>query len=350
MEKIKQNDAFDVLKATMAIMIMVIHIVALNRLGILGTYIFPILRIAVPIFFLISSYLFFKKIKLIGRYGEQKKYLNKTVNRNLMLYLSWFILLSPITFYIRNYFSHGILYGVITILWNFVFGSTFIASWYISALVIGLTIIFYASHFFSEKVIFWCSVICFFFCVLVSNYGELGVVQNLIWKNLRSLPILWTPHNSFPAGLFWIVTGKMFAEKDNFFWFGKDKQKYILLFSLIALYFEQGIINFLHSSFTNDFYFMLMPTCLALFAWVLHVNIDVKNAKTLRAFSTITYCLHASFAKIPALVLLYLGLSKSTFAMSLVKFVITLVFCVIITEIILHLEKYKGWKWLKYLH
>lgn len=72
MEKIKQNDAFDVLKATMAIMIMVIHIVALNRLGILGTYIFPILRIAVPIFFLISSYLFFKKIKLIGRYGEQK--------------------------------------------------------------------------------------------------------------------------------------------------------------------------------------------------------------------------------------------------------------------------------------
>ena len=44
MERVKQNDTFDIMKAIMALMITVIHIVALNKLGILGIFMFPILR------------------------------------------------------------------------------------------------------------------------------------------------------------------------------------------------------------------------------------------------------------------------------------------------------------------
>ncbi|QDJ23960.1 acyltransferase family protein [Pediococcus pentosaceus] len=274
MERVKQNDTFDIMKAIMALMITVIHIVALNKLGILGIFMFPILRTAVPLFFMISSYLFFSRINLIKSYEEQKNYLHKAIKRNLQLYLLWFIILSPITFYIRDYFKNGLLNGVSILIWNFIAGSTFIASWYIMALVIGLITVFYLTKKFNNKSVIILSILIYIFCVLTSNYGNLPVMQMT-----HGLLSYWTPYNSFTAGIIWIVAGKIFAENENIFYFGATKQKIIIVIMIVLLYLEQILIVYLNSSYATDFYFMLVPLCLALFALLLKTNLKNSRAK-----------------------------------------------------------------------
>lgn len=345
MKRVEQNDTFDIMKAIMAVMITIIHIIALDDLGIVGTLIFPILRIAVPLFFMISSYLFFSKINIIETYGEQKKYLFKAIKRNLQLYLLWFIILMPITFYIRNYFKEGILNGILSLMWGFLTGSTFIASWYIMALIIGLIIVFYLTRKFNNKFVIVLSILIYIFCVLTSNYANL-----VIMNAFHSLLTYWTPYNSFTASIIWIVAGKIFAENKNIFYFGVIKQKLLIVLALVLLYLEQIFILYLNSSRANDFYFMLVPLCLLLFAFLLKIDLKSNKAKQLRAFSTITYCLHASFAKVPSLLFLMLGLPFSTFSMSIVKWLLTIITCICATFVIIKFEKVKFLRWLRYLH
>ncbi|KRN94726.1 acyltransferase family protein [Pediococcus stilesii] len=345
MKRVKQNDTFDVIKAVMAVMITIIHIVSLDELGIIGTYIFPILRIAVPLFFMISSYLFFSRINMLKTYEERKRYLCKAIRRNLQLYLLWFVILSPITLYIRGYFEKGLLIGLLTLVWNFFVGSTFIASWYIMALIIGLTVVFYLTTRFSNLVVFSIGILTYAFCVLTSNYGKLAIMTTF-----HDLLLYWTPYNSFTAGIIWIIAGKIFAENKNAFYFGIKKQKIIISGMVLLLYLEQILIVRLNSSHTTDFYFMLVPLCLSLFALLLNTNLHNSRAKQLRAFSTVTYCLHASFAKIPSLFFLMLGLSNDTFLISLVKWIMTIIVCACITLLIIKLEKFKFFQWMKLLH
>lgn len=345
MERIKQNDTFDVLKVIMAMMITIIHIITLRKLGVIGSFIFPILRTAVPLFFMISSYLFFSKINIIKSYTEQKKYLFKAIKRNLQLYLSWFIILIPITFYVKDYFKSGILKGILLLIWNFLSGDTFIASWFIVALIIGLFIVFYLTRRFSNRIVFICSLLVYILCILTSNYGNLASMSAI-----RGILTWWLPYNSFTAGLVWIIAGKLFADNRDTFYFGPVRQNWIILLTIYLLYLEQIGILYLGSSYANDCYFMLVPLCFLLFASILRVHLTSNNAKQLRVFSTITYCLHASLAKIPALLLLMLGLPKDTFPMSIIKWIITIIGCVCVTLIVNKIERFKRFKWIKYLH
>lgn len=92
----------------------------------------PILRCAVPFFFMISAALFWSKVQQQDNYEQEKLYLSKFVARNLKLYLFWFIVLAPITFSIKNYFADGIFVGVINLIFSFLFSSTFKGSWFIN--------------------------------------------------------------------------------------------------------------------------------------------------------------------------------------------------------------------------
>ena len=78
---------FDLIKFIFAFFVVAIHT------EIFGAYIYLLVRIAVPLYFVISAYMLFK-----GMSGKDKKeqlnILKKYVIRNLLLYLFWFIVLS----------------------------------------------------------------------------------------------------------------------------------------------------------------------------------------------------------------------------------------------------------------
>lgn len=86
----QRRDFIDVTKFALSILIVVIHISPIESLN---PILRPFLRTAVPLFFLISAYLFFKK------YGEaetiEKKIarIERYVKRNLQLYFFWLIVL-----------------------------------------------------------------------------------------------------------------------------------------------------------------------------------------------------------------------------------------------------------------
>ena len=123
----KTIEILDVTKFVLAIMVVGIH-----TLGKYGIY--PLFRIAVPLFFMISSYLFFSNPEKRGNIGFLKKF----CIRNLKLYCFWFIVLMPVFLPLGGYLTGNLLFNVFKLIIKVFFGSTFTASWYISALVINL--------------------------------------------------------------------------------------------------------------------------------------------------------------------------------------------------------------------
>ena len=87
----KNLDAADVLKFVLSILIVSTHT------SLFEGYITPLVRLAVPAFFMISGYFFFSKINSCDSIEKQRAYLKKSVSHNLKLYLFWFILLLPLT-------------------------------------------------------------------------------------------------------------------------------------------------------------------------------------------------------------------------------------------------------------
>lgn len=224
----------------------------------------PILRCAVPFFFMISAAFFWSKVQQQDNYEQKKLYLSKFVARNLKLYLFWFIVLAPITFYIKDYFADGIFVGVINLIFSFLFSSTFKGSWFIMSLILGTTIIFYLSKRLSNVVLLVVSVVFYSFCVLTSNYDKL-LQRNSVLNDLISSYILIfsSPFNSFPVSLVWVVISKIIVEK-NFLY----KNSTLVLMSIISavlLAFEYIIINKFNLSSNDDCYFMLLPLCVSLY-------------------------------------------------------------------------------------
>ena len=84
---------FDIVKFIMALMVVAIHS------SLFPMVLYPWLRLAVPMFFIISSYFFFGNLRKVETDKEKNKRLWKYVKRNLILYGFWFVVLLPYTLY-----------------------------------------------------------------------------------------------------------------------------------------------------------------------------------------------------------------------------------------------------------
>lgn len=348
--KRKQNDTYDVTKFVLAIFVTMIHLISFGRLGNLGKLPFPILRLAVPLFFMLSSYFFFSKLTHTAK-EQHDAVLKKSLTRNLYLYLFWLLIMFYEVNAYRGYLGNGILAGIKHLLTDFFLGSTFIASWYIMALMIGLAVIYGLSKIVGNRGLLIFGFVTYVFCVLMSNYGNIGWVRMYIMHPVWSLPVQWVPVNSFPVSFLWIALGKYFADHPKAFYAGRmSTQLWALGFAFVALYAEQLLIIFLKSDYRSDCYFMLIPVCCLLFGLINNVHMKVKGAKILRAFSTITFCLHATLAKVLVTIMVDYGIMQWSFRYSILKWAVTVVLCGVATWGILRLEKVRGFGWLVYSH
>ena len=96
-KKVKYN-GLDVLKFCMAICVVAIHTKPFITNDTLHSWVNPLLQTAVPVFFIISSFLLFKKLNKLDR-KEQNIALANYVKRIGLLYAIWFIIPK-----IRRYF------------------------------------------------------------------------------------------------------------------------------------------------------------------------------------------------------------------------------------------------------
>ena len=319
---VHHDSKYDIVKFILSLLVLAIHSTLYPMV------LYPWLRIAVPLFFMMSSYFLFSKLREASK-DNPRAILRKFVVRNLQLYLCWFIILLPITIYLRKemWFSDGLLESALTILKSILFGSTFVASWFIIATVIGVLIIYLLCKLLRNNY-FVFFIALFVFCVvtLESSYKQV-IADTFISAAINGyIDIFDGLVCSFPAALFWVFVGKLFAEQKI-----KIKSRSLLISliicSCIALFVEWKFVMSLDGSYNNDSYFMLAPLCVLLFLGVEKIKpIYWKNSVCLKRASTIIYVAHGSLLPVVSkLIAIVFKVQTPLFS-----FVFTLIGCITI--------------------
>ena len=337
----RQYDILDLTKFILSMMIAAIHSELLPNI------LYPWLRLAVPLFFAISSFLLFKKINVTPK-KQRDSVVTKYVVRQLKLYAFWFIALLPFTIAARlEWFENGFLSGMHLLIKNLLFSSTFIASWFITASIEGTVIVYNLSKRINRKVLFFIFLIVYCICCLISSYSPLFYGNEII-NRINSIYsfIFPSPVYSFPVALIWIFIGKLFAE--NHLGFNRKTAAILTCIFSICLYLEWRYVTRLTGDCTISCLFFLLPVVIPLFQLIIGTHITLENGKTLRTVSTITYPLHASLVPVFKRII-RLFISNDTWV-SILCFVCTLLACYIASAVIMKLEKRKQFSFLKYAH
>lgn len=261
------------------------------------------------------------------------------LKRSALLYLFWFVAMLPFTIDIRHRLHLSCDVG--SMLYSAFTGSTFVASWFIMACMIGVTIIFMLrKHLVFATVL---SLAAFLLCCEQSSYY--GAFNGFNAWFVSVFP-KYSPVTSFPASLLWICVGawcaKIPKEKEGkgVFW---GVVTVVGLFMLIA---EHYWVTKMHWQRLNDCYLSLMVVCPALFMWVKQLPpIYYKGSLWLRHATVITYCMHGSiaFGLLPVMAKHHISQPLQ----GVVVFLITMAAVSVASWLILSLSKVKGFKWLK---
>ncbi len=337
----KNLDSADVLKFVLSILIVATHT------SFFEGYLTPLVRLAVPAFFMISGYFFFSRTNSCDTEEKKKAYLKKSVTHNLKLYLFWFILLLPLTLYIRKYHTMGIFSGLLHLIRDFLFGSTFQSSWYIVALITGFAIVLFLSDKISQSALIIIGVIFYIPSLLSSNYEFLLESSDLLKSVGESLSkVFLLPCRNFSVSILYIAIGKYLAEKN---YEGKTK-KYTITFLLA---FAALIAEYLALRFSGvriedtDCYIALPFAAYYLCKVFLTLDITCKHSMVLRKISTVSYCAHMA-------VFMVVGKIFKIFELpdwqNILRFAATLLLTHILSLVLIKLTDYKFFRILKYSH
>ena len=339
--EMKGNAVFDYSKFILAIMVVAIHTRFLPKL------LYPWLRLAVPLFFIMTGYFLFQKTAALNSPAEKNKRMLSFVERNLKLYFFWFLLLLPFVLYAKKWFYHGVVLGLAYFLRDLLFNGTFKASWYIMASVLAALLIYFLSRKISNKALLILTGCIYLVVCVWSSYSFLFDETETVKGFMGAYETIFAvPYNSFPVALFWIACGKCYADND----FGnllstRNKIIAVIIFSVL-LYAEWRVVYTYSGSLNNDCYIMLAPLSMLVFSCLKNIEISSsQRALVLRKCSTIIYAMHGTVAGVLQTISEWFELGND-----IVIFFSTILICISACYIILKLEKVKGFKWLKYSH
>lgn len=337
----KKYNLIDIVKFILAILIMIIHS-AIDK-----TVISPILRIAVPLFFIISAYFLFSKLKTLDDKKEKRRALGRFIKRNLFLYIIWAIIQLPFVIYFRDYhkdfFSNGLLYT----LRDFFNGSGFTGSWFILALVVGIVIVYCLSKKVSPTIILCFCLPIYVMCCFCTNY--FNVMSDSPWlrsffegyENILGVSFF----NSLPGALFWVAVGNFLGKKEFSI---KNCYLYIILaISIVLIIIERIIIVTYSLQFTDDCYFSLMLLCPVLFLLILRHNFPIQSGFRFRELSTIIYVTHGSVERVVGFVLKKLPIEF--FRHDIFKVIISLALIIVVGYLIIFIKEKSKFKLFKYI-
>lgn len=292
------------------------------------SYQLPILRVAVPVFFIISSFFFFQGITGIKN-NEVKAFYIKFIKRAMKLYLFWFIILLPLTIKIRGWYQEDFMTLCGEVAKGLILQSTFPASWYISAYIIGISIIFVFRHY--HKTIFLISLCAYILCCASSNYYYLFDCQLFKWGGVSI-------ETSFLVGLVFICMGKHLASIQRPF---INIAVLGTIFGIIMLIIENHIIVLYGFRRSDDSYLSLLVLAPCVFMLFNGVSQMTRyNTTNLRRMSTVYYCSH-----IPIIYLISYFIS-SEYKLSILLSVWLI--CTFLSFILINFSKLPGFKWVRF--
>ena len=336
----KRYDLIDLFKLILSFLVVAI------TTNLFEPYLYPWVRIAVPMFYMFSSFFFFKKVNARRRRSSKRSELKHFILRIVKLYLVWFLVFSPIILYQRkSYFLGQGIIGVFNLITNFFVGSTFTGSWFLSALAIGMVIIFFTSRKLNNTVLLAIFGTVYVLITLRSAYFpffsniHFGMEIAGYYESVLNSPI-----STFPSSLFWLVMGKVFADGFRM----KLKPSIIMTsISAVVLFLEWFFISrvTVPSVYDASYYISLAPLCIGIFAILLNFeNVKIKLASKLRRVSTIIFVTHGT-------ILFCFNAFLRLISVSLPSVVIFLIVSIVsagLGALIVWLQTHKKFAWLYY--
>ncbi len=279
-------DFIDLVKFILSMIIVAIH----NSF--LDDKIYPWARVAVPLFFMISAYFLFVKLKKCSSEKEKNQCVKKYTLKNIQLYLFWTIVQLPINIVQKFDFDEPLYMGVLGFIKRIIVGKGFTAAWFLLATVIATVLIYVCSKKLNNITLVIISALIYGVVSIESSYPLIMDKLTLLDKSFEFLTNqLASPVFSFPAALIWVALGKWFAEDG--IKLGKITSAIGSVAFAVALYAEWRFVYSRYELYDSDCFFALMPLSVFLFGLVLNFKeIKIPAAVTLRKLSVIIYVTH----------------------------------------------------------
>lgn len=284
-EKKIGGDLFDFVKLLLALFVFCIHAKSLR------IYNCPVLRIAVPLFFIITSYFFFSKYDKEADPSAKKSIFRKYVIRNVVLYLIWTVAqIYPILQY-RAWFENPFPENVLYMLRSVFFGGTFVASWFISGCVIAIAISIVVSRKGVNRVSVFISAAFFLLSALFSNYRHAFLISDAFFEGYSDFFLM--PYNSFVIAFPWITAGRLFANREV-----RRKTSWLSVTAFLSfamLLVENRWVVQCGFSANRAVYISLAILCPSLFALLLKAPaLKIPGASAMRHLSVVIFCTHGT--------------------------------------------------------
>lgn len=308
---------FDLLKFILAILIISGHTALFQEYADIARIREIISSIAVPTFMAISAYLFFRKVYNVPEDKDSKPVLLKTLKRLALLFLCWYILMLPMTYF--KFFSVATIKETIFAIF---FSCTFNGYWFIKALFINTCIFYFCRN---GKALLFCSIISWIIYLFFSYNYILHIID-----------FPYHPYYSFYYNLAYYSVGVLFAKYGDRL-LSKNTNNLLLISSFMLVFFLgfQKLFNPLYRLVSIPLLFILFY----------QLELESKPYyKTMRDMSIILYMIHFF------LIWIYDIATIDVVQYSIIRFLVVSLVAIIISLLIIRNGNKPGFVWLKYLY
>ena len=337
----KNNDAIDIMKFIASILVVALHTDAFINVN---AYLFNFVcngfsRLAVPLFFISSAYFLYLP-------NPNKLSKDRALNyakRIAILYLSWFIISLPITFFNKLYLNtYPLGERIFRYLRSFIFSGGFSGAWYLTACIF-CSLLFYhidtkENSKFLYKVLVIFSIVFYLFCVLTSSYNSLlDLLKVRRIYDIYEL-LFCQPYLSIFIGIPYFLMGRFFASNREY------KPSILLVFLIFALFLLEVfcVMRFSLGDIVNH-YLLLAPLTFVLFAKIRLLPLKFRYSRNLRKSSTIIYLSQFLIIFLVEFIEWFFKISFNQTE----KFLLVIITSFALSEIIINLQKVKTFNWLK---
>ena len=284
----KQYRAIDIAKFVMASLVVAIHVRPFTGQTAF-VYDDIIARIADPLFFQITAFLFFEKIfaQISGDLSQGMSWcmLGHYMKRILALYTAWFVIYAPVVLP-RTWQECGNIRGMLlALLKKYWLSGYYGAMWFMTALLLAMPLVFILTKYLGSRLCLLLSAPWFLltvarmeYCSITDGWQVAGYFDSAIYG------IFGWYGNGLTYGFFFCALGMWIAYKRTLGGQKNDSRDFALpsLISFLLLIIESYVIRDKGLGQSFGAMFFLIPTSYFLLQWLLSVDIFEKMGEQSR--------------------------------------------------------------------
>ena len=335
----KQIPGFDILTFIMSIGIVGVHCHLCQAVCLVNNFLGGVISgyhsLCVPGFFIVSSYLFFRKCWNQGFKNSNMSFV-RFMKRMSSIYLFYFILLSPIIIINRGWFFMGLEQGLYTFFLDILLRYTYPGSWFLSALMVSVTTVWICGRYIKTYWLLGPLWILFLYVYNIELFPK-ELQDGFVWyeQHVRTMKL------SFPAALFPVCLGSVLAHPKVQKMIDKMiPYNFLVLLFTIALFTGYCVCDSIG-----------LKVVLLTFVFVYFRNLQLRGGHIyirLREYSILFFMWHFIVLEIIKVILHKKEQDFDMFGIWIFLIVLLAIFA--ISTIILFLENKKIFKWLKFSH